>query len=136
MIMSEISVTHQHRDAFRVDVRGHSLLVDQPGEGEVGPTPVELFVASLAACAAHYAVGFLRRHDLPHEGLRVRCEWKMRAAEKPRAARVVMSVIPPEPVSADLVAPLLAAIDECTVKNSLAPAPTIEVEVATVVPVG
>ena len=42
-------------DAYTISVRGHVLRVDQPtdaGGGDTGPTPTELFVASLAACVA------------------------------------------------------------------------------------
>src|SRR5439155_5370170 len=76
--MAHLDVWHATGDRFLIDVRGHDLLVDQPidaGGGDVGPTPTELFVASLAACIGFYAGRFLRRHELPVEGLRVSADF-------------------------------------------------------------
>lgn len=53
--MPNLSVAHQAGDRFELQVRGHRLLCDQPpgrGGTDQGPTPTELFVASLAACVA------------------------------------------------------------------------------------
>ena len=41
-------------DRFDIQVRGHTITVDQPAEfggGDVGPTPTELFVAGLASAS-------------------------------------------------------------------------------------
>src|SRR6266540_5083244 len=65
-----LTVTHLYGDAFEIEVRGHHLTVDQPvdaGGADLGPTPTELFAASLAACVGFYAVRFLRRHGLRSE---------------------------------------------------------------------
>jgi uncharacterized OsmC-like protein len=131
--MATIRVTHLVADALQIDVRGHRVLVDQPSkdQDEAGPTPVELFVASLAACAAFYAERFLRSHGLPYQGLQVECEWKMRAGEPARVGRVEMHVMPPVFVPPELREPLLAAIDRCTVHNSLREPPAVSVDVAT-----
>jgi uncharacterized OsmC-like protein len=131
--MATIRVTHLAADALQIDVRGHRILVDQPSkdQDEAGPTPVELFVASLASCVAFYAERFLRNHGLPYEGLQVRCEWKMRAGEPTRVGRVEMHVLPPAFVPPELREPLLAAIDRCTVHNSLREPPAVSVDVAT-----
>lgn len=63
----DLAVTHVSGDRFAIQVRGHRLVVDQPvadGGQDAGPTPTELFAASLAACVGFYAERFLRRHDL------------------------------------------------------------------------
>lgn len=72
--MGEMLVVHRENDAFAVLVRDHVIHVDQPygaGGMDIGPTPVELFVASLAARAAYYARRFLARRGLPATGLEV-----------------------------------------------------------------
>ena len=51
-------------EAYEVMVRGHRVLVDQSGDHggtDDGPTPTELFVASLAACVAFCAGRYLTR---------------------------------------------------------------------------
>ena len=73
-----VDVVPRSGDAFEVRVRGHRFVVDQPleaGGQDTGPTPTELFVASVAACVAHYARSYLRRHHLPTQGLRVRADF-------------------------------------------------------------
>ena len=68
-----IRIDYETGDRFTIDVRGHRLVTDQPGrDADAGPTPTELFVASLAACVAFYARRFLARHHLDAAGLRSR----------------------------------------------------------------
>lgn len=130
--MAKFSVTHLAGDRFQVDVRGHRLLVDQPRRGgeEAGPTPTELFVASLAACVGHYATSYLRRHELPYEGLRVDCDWTMLAADDPRVGRIGLRVTPPVPVPHELRAGFEQAVEHCTVHNSLRRPPQVTVNLA------
>jgi uncharacterized OsmC-like protein len=132
--MSTITVTHLDEDRFRIDVRGHHLLVDQigPDSEDVGPNPTELFVASLTACVGHYAARFLRRHGLPHTGLRVDCDWLMLAAEPARVGRVRLRVSTPEPVPEELRATMSAAVEHCTVHNSLRQPPQVTISLADV----
>lgn len=127
--MATITVTQQAEDQFRIDVRGHQLLVDQPHRDgdEAGPSPTELFVASLAACVGHYAVGFLRRHKLAHTGLRVDCDWAMLAAQPARVGRIRLRVVPPSGVPAELHAGLREAMEHCTVHNTLRQPPPVTV---------
>lgn len=45
-------VTHVGDDRFTIQIRGHGIVVDQPeerGGDDEGPTPTELFVASVAS---------------------------------------------------------------------------------------
>ena len=64
---AEIRVVHMRGDAFEIRVRDHYIPIDQPhedGTDDLGPTPTELFAASVAACAGYYARRFLARHGL------------------------------------------------------------------------
>lgn len=126
--MATISVTHLAADRFRIDVRDHRLLVDQPGHGEqVGPTPTELFVSSLAACVGYFGVRFLRDHGLAYDGLRVDCEWKMLAARVPRVGRVALRVTPPGEVPPELRQALQEALEHCTVHEALREPPQVTI---------
>ncbi|HEY8474217.1 MAG TPA: OsmC family protein [Natronosporangium sp.] len=130
--MATISVTQLAGNRFQIEVRGHRLLVDQPhrwGGEDAGPTPTELFVASLAACVGHYATEYLRRHELPFEGLRVDCEWRMLAADHARVGRIGLRVTPPAPVPPELRPGLEQAVEHCTVHNSLRQPPEITIGV-------
>jgi uncharacterized OsmC-like protein len=112
-------------------VRDHRLLVDQPSPvgHECGPTPVELFVASLAACAGYYAHRFLVEHAVASGGLRVECDWSMRAATPASVGSVRLRILAPG-VPPGLENALLAAVDRCTVANSLKVPPRLVVELA------
>jgi putative redox protein len=129
--MAKISITHLAEDQFHIDIRGHELTVDQPHRGEeVGPSPTELFVTSLAACVGHYAARFLRKHQLPYDGLRVDCDWKMVAAEHARVSRIQMEVSAPAPVPAELREGLQEAMEHCTVHNALRQPPQVIISLA------
>ena len=88
-----VRVLHEDGDRFTVEVRGHSITVDQPladGGTDLGPSPTELFVASLAGCVAFYGRRFLRRHGLPDD-VTVNVEWSM-GSSPPRVDAIEMLV--------------------------------------------
>jgi putative redox protein len=123
-----IHVDHKSGDIFEISVRDHRLHVDQPvedGGTDVGPTPVELFVTSLATCVAVYTRRYLARHDLP-EGVSVEAEFSM--AEHPARIREVdLAIHLPDGVPAERRAPLLAMASHCTVHNTLEQPPEINI---------
>ena len=126
----DIAVTHLTGDRFAVQVRGHRLEVDQPvadGGQDAGPTPTELFTASLATCVGFYAERFLRRHGLEADRLRVDCHATMSADRPARVAAISLRIgglpeLPPNRRDA-----LLAVVEHCTVHNSIREAPEIEI---------
>ncbi|GAA1902126.1 OsmC family protein [Actinomadura bangladeshensis] len=132
--MSEMLVVHQDDDAFAVLVRDHVLHVDQPysaGGMDGGLTPVELFVASLAACAAHSARRHLVRHCLPAEGLEVTADFAMNGDVPARVSQIVLWLRPRIPVPDEAVDGLRRAVEMCAVRNSIFNAPRIGVHVET-----
>ena len=126
-----LTVTHLSEDAYEIDIRGHRLTVDQPvaaGGANLGPTPTELFTASLAACVGFYAGGFLRRHGLAAEGLRVDCRAAM-SSDRPARVETITLSLDGLPVLEDRQrAALLAVVDHCTVHNSIRQAPKVRIE--------
>ena len=128
--MSAVTVTHDGDDRFSIGIRGHVVRVDQPeadGGTDTGPTPTELLVASLASCVAFYARRYLRRHQLPEAGLLVEASAEMGSGPA-RLTRITVSVTVPDGVPEDRRAPLLAMASHCTVRNTLASAPDVTVE--------
>jgi hypothetical protein len=96
--MASITVDHGHADTFSIGVRDHRLTVDQPvadGGSDAGPTPTELFVASLAGCVAHYARRYLALHDLPQKGLRVIADYDL-AFRPTRVGRIRLILVVPD----------------------------------------
>ena len=132
MVMSDIEVRHVSGDAFAIHVRGHDLVVDQPtGDGgtDTGPTPTELFAASLASCVAFYAGRFLRRHGIPAGGLGVRCAFRIGDGHPARVAEVDLAVDLPAGFPAERHEALLRVVERCTIQNTLREPPDVRIVV-------
>lgn len=130
--MNALTVRHLDGDQFAIDIRGHTVLIDQPvdaGGRDAAPTPTELFLAGLAACVAHYARRYLARHDLPADGLAVDLDYDIGSRPaRVAAARIVLTAppsLPPERLEA-----FLAVASHCTVHNSLTQPPQVDVVLA------
>ncbi|MFI9025169.1 OsmC family protein [Streptomyces sp. NPDC053560] len=127
-----ISVSYAGGEFCTGAVRGHTAAVDQPSEtgGEdFGPTPVELFVAYLAACVAYYAGRFLQRHRLSREALLVDTRFEMAEDRPPRVARMEILVITPAGLSSARREELSAVVKvkRCTVHNSPRLPPEVDI---------
>jgi putative redox protein len=131
--MPNLSVTHQAGDRFQLQVRGHRLTCDQPpadGGTDQGPTPTELFVASMAACVGFYARRFLARHGLDTTGLRVEAAFTMSPDRPARVDTITLRLLVPQPLESKLRRALLAVVDHCTVHNSIRIPPEVRVTLA------
>jgi putative redox protein len=127
--MDELRVVHEEGDRFRLHVGGHEVVVDQPlsaGGTETGPTPTDLFVASLAACSAFYAGRFLRRHGIDPAGLEIGYTFRM--GQRPARVEAVDLELRTPPLGEGLDERLRAVVEHCTVTNSLASPPVINLE--------
>src|ERR687897_1436587 len=118
--MPNLSVAHQTGDRFQLQVRGHRLTCDQPtaaGGTDQGPTPTELFVASLAACVGFYARRFLARHHLDAAGLRVEAAFTMSPDRPARVNTITLRLLLPQPLEENRRRALLAGVGHCTLPN-------------------
>ena len=103
--------------------------MDQPvkdGGQDTAPTPIELFIASLASCVAFYARRYLARHDLPTDGLAVEATFDM-GAKPARVAGIDVRLIVPEGIPVERLDALLAVATHCTVHNTLACEPEVSI---------
>jgi putative redox protein len=125
-----VQARHVEGDRFELAIRDHVLTVDQPapdGDDE-GPTPVELFVAGLAACVAVLARHYLTRHGLPVSGLTVTAEHEV--LQRPsRVTSVRLLIRVPEGLPEARRRALLAVASHCTVHNSLRTPPEVTISV-------
>jgi uncharacterized OsmC-like protein len=124
-------VRHLERDRLRIEIRGHHLDVDQPvedGGDDKAPTPTELFAASLASCVGFYAERFLRRHDLPTEGLAVECSFRMASDRPARVVSIDVRVALPDGVPPERRPALRAVVEHCTVHNTLMQPPVVTID--------
>jgi uncharacterized OsmC-like protein len=133
--MEELTVLHAGGDRFRIYLRGHEIQVDQPldvGGQDLGPTPTELFVASLASCVAFYGRRFMKRHNIP-EQIEVRVAYEM--SEKPARVSFIELRVEARSVPATMRERFQKVIEHCTVHNSLAVAPEVRIETRVAPPV-
>lgn len=121
-----LTVRHLDGDRFVIDIRGHSVTVDQPvdaGGTDTAPTPTELFIAGLASCVAFYARRYLARHGISAEGLGVSADFEI-GGQPTRVTRIQVLIDPPHDLPAQRRDAFLAVASHCTVHNTLsAPAP-------------
>ncbi len=137
MSAGHVVVTHLDGDAFAIDLGHHRVVVDQPqaaGGEDRGPTPTDLFVGSLAACAGFFAGRFLRRHVPPGTPLSVSCDFEMSHDRPSRVERISLAIDVGASLTEDVRAGLLRAVDQCTVHNSIREQPRLSVAVRETAP--
>jgi uncharacterized OsmC-like protein len=115
---------------FETILGAHRIVTDQTVAGggtDAGPTPPDLLLASLGACAGHYAVEYLHARSLDASDLEIRVS----AAKGTGPARLASFRI-------DVNVPgiderhqqgLLRAVKTCLIHNTLLSGPALEVVV-------
>jgi LmbE family N-acetylglucosaminyl deacetylase/uncharacterized OsmC-like protein len=124
-----IRVDHRGGDHFDITIRDHLVTVDQPvsdGGDDLGPSPTELFVASLASCVGFYARRYLRRHGLDDTGLMVRASYHL-ATKPARVSDIDLDIELSTPIAPRRRDGLIAVSRHCTVHNSLIDPPDVTI---------
>lgn len=133
-----MTLTIAYKGGARFDVASghHTVVTDQPvedGGGDAGMSPVELFVGSLASCVGYFVVRYCTRHQIPCEGFSVDADWSY--AEQPhRVGAVEIKLNLPADLTPEQREKLLKVAHGCTVHQSLAVPPKVEIELVTPVP--
>jgi len=129
--MDPITVRPEGGDRYRIQVRGHEVVVDQPvddGGTDTGPTPTELFVAGLASCVAFYGGRYLRRHGLSERGFGVAGSFAFALDRPARVGEIELAVRLPDGFPAQRRAAFLSVLEHCTVHNSMVSTPRIQIQ--------
>ncbi|MFW5792826.1 MAG: OsmC family protein [Bacteroidota bacterium] len=115
---------------MKVDVksRGQIIKTDQPqiagGDG-TAPAPLDLFFASIAACAGFYAKAFCMQRDISYEGIKI--SLRMIKNEQTRLVDTfVIDMKLPADFPKKYKAAIEMAVNACAVKKTIAAAPTFE----------
>jgi len=115
----------------RVDAAfgGHTLTTDQTADNGIaaaGPSPFDLFLASIGTCIGYYIMAFCSRHDLATDDIELllSAPWER---ERKRVPRIDIAVRFPTEFPDRFVAPCLRAAEGCTVKRHLETPPEIHV---------
>lgn len=100
---------------------GFSVLTDQPkeagGDG-AAPTPFDLFLASIGACAGIFVLGFCRKRGIPAEGLKIvqKADWD---EVEHRVSKLTLEIVLPKDFPEKYRDSLVATVNLCTVKKHL-----------------
>jgi putative redox protein len=117
----------------RVRVNGHEFLFDQPpavpGGEDRGPSPLDVMVASVAACAHYFAAAYLHGRGLPTEELTVDVEADKERVPVSRIGKLALRVKLPAGLSARQVAGIERAIKSCPAYGTLLHSPVVEIAI-------
>ena len=124
-----MTVTYRGGSRFDVTSGNHMVVTDQPvkdGGNDAGMSPVELFVGSLASCVGYFVGRYCARHQIPCDGFSIDVDWSY--AEQPhRVGAVKLRVNLPSAVAPEQREKLLKVAHGCTVHQSLAVPPKVEI---------
>jgi len=121
---------------FETTVGRHRIITDQPvsgGGADAGASPPELLLASLGACAGHYAVEYLHARSLSAADLEIRVS-AAKGTNPARLATFRVEVNVPG-IEERHQQGLLRAVKTCLIHNTLITGPALEVVVTTAQPV-
>jgi len=126
----EVKVTHLDHVKFAIQSRSHSVICDQPSDNggeDAGMTPPELMLASLASCAAFYAVQYLHTRNLAQTGVEVSVTAdKLRQPARLGNFRIHVSC--PVPLTEEQTEGLMRSVHHCLIHNTLLAPPEIKIE--------
>jgi putative redox protein len=128
--MARITVKHRHGQSFDIRVRGSALISDEPvtlGGGDEGPTPTELMVAGLAACAADEVVNSLKALGARAEATEVGADFTWDSKGN-RVASIRVSVSFPDEIGDNARKSVLLAVLSCPARKMLSEPPRVEYE--------
>lgn len=126
----KVTVIHEQKMQFRIQARQHLLLSDQPVENggeDVGMTPPELFLASLASCAAFYAAQYLAIRNLATGGVEVEIDAE-KLREPARLGNLRLRVKSPVALNADQHLGMERAVHRCLIHQTLLQPPSISID--------
>lgn len=111
----------------RVDAhfKGFSVPTDQPPVASA-PTPIDLFLTSIATCAGIYVLGFCQQRGLPTEGIQIvqRIHSNMASG---LVEKIDIDILVPPTFPAKYHDSLVRSAELCKVKKHLEKPPTFHV---------
>jgi uncharacterized OsmC-like protein len=126
--------------ASHAQVGTHELVFDQPasvpGGDDRGPSPLDVMVVSVAACAHYFAAAFLHGRGLSTAGLTVDVDAEKERVPISRIGRLAITVRVPLALSERQLAGIERAVKSCPAYGTLLRPPTVEIRVDGDTPAG
>jgi putative redox protein len=115
----------------RVDAHfdGFTVPSDQPqkaGGDNSAPSPILIFLASLASCSGYYIYGFCKARGIPMDGIKV----IQRAEQDPKTkmvGKISVEIQLPADFPKEYAAAVIRAAESCLVKKHLEHPPSFEI---------
>lgn len=127
--MSEITVRHVGDMEFETQIGKHKLTIDIPPENkgkDRGPTPPQLFIASLASCIAVFAASYCNTAGINSEGLTVQLSYDKLTQPSLLGNFKAVITIPHGDVGTKEKSVIRAA-EHCLIHETIRSSPSIEV---------
>jgi putative redox protein len=118
---------------LRVDVKDgqHTISTDQPqeaGGSGLAPSPFELFLASIGACAGYYVLKFCLGRKIPAEGISLALDTE-RNVDDGMVKTVRVNIRVPEGFPKQYREALVRAAQSCSVKKHIQQPPEFDITV-------
>jgi uncharacterized OsmC-like protein len=129
--MATITTTYQGDMRFRTELGDHVLTIDVPpemGGHDRGPTPPQLFVASLGSCVAAYVANYCHRAGIDDQGLAVDVTFD-KAEDPTRLVNLRVVVRLPNASCGDRIGALRRVAEHCPVHATIATLEAISIEI-------
>jgi putative redox protein len=129
--MATITTTHEGDMRFRTELGGHVLTIDVPpemGGRNRGPTPPQLFVASLGSCVAAYVANYCDRARIDDHGLAVDVTFD-KADDPTRLVNLHIVVRLPNASCGDRLEALRRVAEHCPVHATIATLEDVSIEI-------
>lgn len=126
---NEIAVTFPGNLQVEASVGDFSVLTDQPeksGGDHEAPSPSDLFLTSIAACAGYFALKFCRARDIDTSTMRL----SMRYAwddERKCWPKMSIELHLPDDFPAKYRKAIIKSMDQCVVKKHILQPPEFEI---------
>ncbi|OGL40795.1 MAG: hypothetical protein A3C43_00535 [Candidatus Schekmanbacteria bacterium RIFCSPHIGHO2_02_FULL_38_11] len=127
----EMTISYKGGKKFVAPCRSHNIVIDQPldndGKDE-GPTPPELFIASLGSCIGVYVLAYCKNAGIKTEGMAINVKWE-KAKNPDRIGEIKVDIKLPEDVGKRKAA-LLKVAEHCLIHNTIHHQPKIEINLS------
>ena len=130
--MPAICVKHMGDMAFETRIGNHKLLIDIPPENngkDRGPTPPQLFIASLSSCIAVFATSYCNNVGINTEGLSVTLSFD-KLKEPSRLGNLKAVITIPKGDVEKREKAVIRASEHCVIHETIRSSPDIEITLA------
>jgi uncharacterized OsmC-like protein len=125
--MEKMSVKYLEGRSFEASVRNHKFNIDLPlaaRGSDTGPTPPELFVASLASCVGMYLVFYCEKAKMDPAGIKIEADYEKTVD---RIEKISVEFSLPSAKSEEEREGALEWAEKCLVHNTILHKPEIKI---------